>query len=233
MSPLRVNRYPKQDIYSLSMLFGGEHVNRSPLRVNTLPPDVNKLKLSMPQQMELFNPVIYKCDVEDAGAGELTATCYGEQYGPIEIDIVEETPVIFELSFEPYHPDIYHISIFWGGHEIPNSPFEMNLIPVEASKVKVGPLHAPEDAGTGEPAWIELDCSETGPGEVTADCKGNSVGEIKVEIENPAKKKYKLKFYPKKADIYYFSVYYESHHVPGSAFKVNLVPPQPDRDHVV
>ena len=220
---------PKQDIYSLSMFFGGEHVSRSPLRVNTLPPDVNKLKLTMPQQMELFNPVIYKCDVEDAGAGELTATCYGEQYGPIEIDIVEDTPVIFELSLEPYHPDIYHISIFWGGQEIPNSPFEMNLIPPEASKVKVGPLHAPEDAGTGELAWIELDCSETGPGEVTAECKGNSVGEVKVEIENPAKDKYKLKFYPEKADIYYFSVYYEGHHVPGSTFKINLIPPQPDR----
>ena len=220
---------PKQDIYSLSMFFGGEHVSRSPLRVNTLPPDVNKIRLTMPPQMELFNPVIYKCDVEDAGAGELTATCYGEQYGPIEIDIVEDTPVMFELSLEPYHPDIYHISIFWGGIEIPNSPFEMNLIPAEASKVKVGPLHAPEDAGTGEPAWIELDCTETGPGEVTAECKGNSVGEIKVEIENPAKNKYKLKFYPEKADVYYFSVYYESHHVPGSTFEINLIPPQPDR----
>ena len=220
---------PKEDIYSLSMLFGGDHVSRSPLRVNTLPPDVNKLKLTMPPKMELFHPVIYKCDVEDAGAGELTATCYGEQYGPIEIDIVEDTPVIFELSLEPYHPDIYHISIFWGGNEIPNSPFEMNLIPAEASKVKVGPLHAPEEAGMGESAWIELDCLETGPGEVTAECRGDSVGEVKVDIENPVKDKYKLKFYPEKADIYYLSIYYGGHHVPGSTFKINLIPPQPDQ----
>ena len=220
---------PQSDIYTFAVQYGGHDVYGSPFRVNTFPPDASKVKVKEPEQLEVSKPLHYQVDALNAGCGTLTTACRGERYGAIQLDVSEESIAQYDLSFTPHHPDMYKVSIQWSGKEVPGSPFKVNLLPAEASKVKVTDVHIPEEAGSGDLVWVDLDCSEAGQGSLRGEAWGDLVGNVPVEAEKKGLRKFRVKFPPKQADMYHFSVWYGDGHVKGSPFNINLVPPQPDR----
>ena len=221
---------PKADLYNFAVQYGGQDLNGSPYQVNTFPPHASKVKVTEPEKKEVSKLLIYECDCLNAGSGKLTASCRGEKYGAVQHDITEKEGYgQYDVSFTPLRPDIYKLSINWEGKDVHGSPFRINLLPANASKVKITDLHIPEEAGTGEPVTGEVDCSDAGLGVLTAECRGELVGDVPVEVQNVGSGRYKVKFQPKAADIYHFSVYYNGEHVPGSPYTINLIPPQPDQ----
>ena len=220
---------PVSDIYSLAVQYGGHDVTGSPFRINTFPADAGKVKVTEPEKFDLSKPLHYKVDARNAGNGDLTATCRGEKYGAVQLDTTEEGIAQYDLSFTAHNPDKYKLSIQWSGKEVPGSLFKINFLPAEADKVKVTDLHIPDEAGTGEPVWVDLDCGDAGQGSLRGEAWGDLVGDISVEAERKGARKFRVKFPPKQADMYHFSVWYGDGHVPGSPFNINLVPPQPDR----
>ena len=216
------------DIFTFAVQYGGQNVNGSPFLINTHPPNAANVRVTEPDTIEISEPLHFKVDATDAGYGKMRATCRGEKYGQVQLDTFEESTALYDVSFTPHHADHYSVTIEWDGEEVPNSPFSVDLRPPMADQVKVGELHIPEEAGTGEHIWIDIDCSDAGHGPVKAEARGDLSGKVTVEADKIGKAKYRVKFPPKQADVYHFAIAYGDDQVPGSPFTVNLVPPQAD-----
>ena len=219
---------PQPDIYTLAIQYGGQNLNGSPFTVNTYPPDAANIRVTEPDTIEVSQPIHYKIDASEAGNGKLKTTCRGEKYGQIQLDVFDDGAAQYDASFTPHHSDLYLVTIEWDDKEVPNSPFKVDLRPPMADKVKVGELHVPKEAGTGEEVSLYLDCSDAGHGPIKAEAKGDLVGKVSVGADRLGRAKYRVKFPPKEADIYHFAVAYGDDQVPGSPFYINLVPPQAD-----
>ena len=219
---------PQPDMYSFAIQYGGQNLNGSPFTVNTYPPNVANVRVSEPDSITISQLINYKIDASEAGNGKLRATCRGEKYGQIQMDVFDDGAAQYNASFTPHHSDLYLISIEWDEQEVPNSPFRVDLRPPMAEKVKVVELHVPKEAGTGEEAWLEIDCSDAGHGPIKAEVRGDVVGKIAVSADRLGRAKYRVKFPPKEADIYHFALAYGDDQIPGSPFYINLVPPQAD-----
>ena len=220
---------PREDIYKLAVQYGGQKIPRSPFMINTLPPNASAVKVTEPENVELRVPMTYVVDTQYAGSGELTCTCRGEKYGAIEVKPTKKGKDLYEVSFAAHHPDVYKLIIKWSKENVPRSPFRIDLRNPMASKVKVGELHVPDEAGTGEHVWVDLDTSDAGHGKLWGEAIGDNVGAINCEVETLRRgKKYRVRFPPTQADKYKFSVYYGDSIVPGTPFEINLIPPQSD-----
>ena len=220
---------PHPDIFQVQVLWEDEEIRGSPFRINLLPPDVNKVKVTEPASYELLQPVHYKVDAFDAGNGNLAAICKGEDIALVHLNMIEEDIGQYDLSFTPRHPDFYTLSIEWSGRQVHGSPFKVNLLPAEADKVQVLDMHIPDRAGTVEPVMVDLDCSDAGHGVLRADARGKITHGISAEIDKLENDEYQVKFLPKQPDMYSLSIYYSKTHIPGSPFSINLLLPQPDR----
>ena len=222
---------PHQDVYQVYVFWANEEVNGSPFHINLLPPDASKIIVTEPESYELLQPVHYKIDAFNAGNGTLVPICKGEKYGDVAavwFNITKEGTAQYDLSFTPHHPDMYKVSIQWSGKEVPGSPFKVNLLPAEASKVKVTDVHIPEEAGSGDLVWVDLDCSEAGHGVLMAEGKGSLTGSILVQVDKVDRDNYKVTFQPDQPEIYSLSIYYGESHIPTSPLSINLIPPQPN-----
>ena len=176
---------PRPNLYNFAVQYGGQDLNGSPYQVNTFPPDASKVKVTEPEKKEVSKLLIYECDCLNAGSGKLTASCQGEKYGAVQHDITEKEGYgQYDVSFTPLCPDIYKLSILWEGKDVPGSPFRINLLPADASKVKITDLHIPEEAGTGEPVTGEVDCSDAGLSVLTTVCGGATMPSINEEVES-------------------------------------------------
>ena len=230
---------PERDILSLSVQYGGKHIPNSPFLVNTLPVDASKVKVTEPENPEVGQLVSYKLNTLHAGAGSLSTSCKGEKSGPVNVEVNKEgsTNNKHTVSFTPNVPDVYTVGIQWGSDDtppkdVPGSPFNLSLlIPPDASKVQVGDLHVPPKAGADEWVWLELDCSDAGHGEVTAETKREEIEPIEVEIEKIGDDKNRVKFKADQPGKYHLNVLYGGSPIPGSPFNLSLLVP-PDASKV-
>ena len=217
---------PERDILSLSVQYAGKHIPNSPFLINTLPVDASKVKVTEPENPEFGNVVCYKLNTLYAGVGSLSASCKGEKSGPVDVEINKEgnTKNKYTASFAPAIPDIYTVGIQWGSDntppkDVPGSPFNLSLLlPPDASKVQVGDLHVPPGAGADEWVWLELDCSEAGNGEVTAEAKHEDGKPVEVQIEKISDDKNRVKFKADQPGKYHLNVLYGGSPIPGSPF---------------
>ena len=232
---------PERDILSLSVHYGGMHIPNSPFLVNTLPVDASKVKVTEPENPDIGQLVSYKLNTLHAGAGSLSASCKGDKSGPMDVEINKEgsTNNKYTVSFTPTVADVYSVGIKWGADDtppkdVPGSPFNLSLlIPPDASKVQVGELHVPPEAGADEWVWLDLDCSEAGHGEVTAEAKDGNSKLIDVEIEKSDDDKYRVKFKADQAGKYHLNVLYGGSPIPRSPFSdINILDLSP-KPHLV
>ena len=221
---------PQPDIYKFNVQYGGQTINGSPFTLNTLPADASQVKVTEPDTVDLAKPLTFEVDSSEAGAGKLTAGCRGDKCGQVPMEILAaEAPNQYRLTFTPTQPDLYKVYVEWDGKSVAGSPFKVDLRPPMANKVKVGELHVPEDIGSNNYVWLDLDCTEAGHGPLKGEAKGKVAGRMPIEADRLARAKYRMKFLPSQHDMYNFAVAYGDSQVQGSPFKVNLVPPQGDK----
>ena len=218
------------DEYKVGILWSGDHVPGSPFTLNV----VDKAR---PENVSVKGPIFeigqldigLKADVKSAGVGELSASCRGNRVGNVPVKITETGPKMYDLSIEPSQPDLFTISVLWSDEHVPGSPFKVDNTPPDAGKVVV---HKPDTYATSVRAVFRVDATEAGIGELKAHCRAENSANLPVEIDKPdlSAEKYRCVIIPIRDDVYHLSLLWSGKDVPGSPFKIDLVPKiHPDR----
>ena len=66
-------------------------------------------------------------DTRSAGEGSLSAVCKGTKTETVETSFHEESNGHYRIQFTPTAADMFMLSVLWSGHNVPGSPFLINL----------------------------------------------------------------------------------------------------------
>ena len=213
-----------QDIYSLSVLWSGEHIHESPFTIDMIPVDASRVVASDPTFPQGLNgPVEITLSTEGAGAAEVTAVCIGGKSKRVKVDIdkTSSNKNIQKLSFIPPQPDFFTMGVKYGGTNINKSPFHINTHPPNASMVTVT---QPENTCLGQSVNYLCDGSKAGHGTLSVTVTGNKCRQVESTIVKNETPKCTVHFLPQEPDIYNTSIKWEGEEVTGSPFVVNLLP---------
>lgn len=217
---------PKDDIYSLSVFWLSESVENSPFKINLIPPDSSKCIVSGPEiPVDPAEPITLYIDATNAGNGEIKASAVGDKTGEKPVNIIETEPNKFVLSFNPNLTDFYTMDVKWAGENVPGAPFRVYSSAANADKVMICEPPTPM-LEAGQAIGICFDTSKGGKGNLTATCKGKSIGEIPISVRQRSmdKDKYDVRFLPPEPDIFIVNVLWGGIDVKGSPFTINLMP---------
>ena len=212
------------DIYTFSVNWGHKAVQGSPFMLNLHPPNASAVTIAQPptQTVEAGQHIAIVFNTSKAGRGHLTASCVGLKVGEIPAKITEKPQLLWEVKFAPPQPDIYTLAIKWADHHIRGSPFTINLMPVDITKVKaIGPTMP---KGLGGPVELMVITRDAGKGKVTCTAHGPTVGPVAVSISETGQDTYQLTFTPPKPDVYSMEVQFGGQSVRGSPFRIKTLP---------
>ena len=219
---------PQPDLFTIGVQYGNQNIRDSPFHINTYPPNATMVSVVPPEETDLGETVSFKCDASKAGHGKLSAVVTGERSGAIDADISQSGVANYTVSFLPQEPDIYSISIKWEGEEVSESPFVVNLLPLDPGLITVESVHIPDEAGS-EYAHVTIDCSKVGVAPLITNVLGDNLGDVPTEIEELSNFRRRIKFIPPKDDKYTVSVLFNNGDIPGSPFIMSIVSPQPEK----
>ena len=213
----------KPDDYDVDIYYGSDPVPGSPYHLQVVEkphPDNVQCGPLLPEV-----PVSMNVDISRAGAGKLAATCKGDKCGVVSCVISDAGPGKQQVFFDPPAPDVYWVSVYWNDTEVPRSPFRVNTIPTDASKVVVDGPHYPQ-MHEG-PVMAVCDVTDAGDGDLTAVCYSEEYGEVPVQVSKKVDGKIKVQFIPQGCGHYKLNVMWQDDDVPGSPFFIVLAP-KPD-----
>ena len=225
----------QEDVYHVHVKWSGDAVPGSPFKVNLLPPVAENVEMvSQPDNLEEGAPVDLDFDMSKAGGGMLDASCVGKQTGNVSITVKPIGEDKYRVSFTPPQPDLYELTIKWGGEHVKGSPFLIDILQSVAKNVKLVSLPS-TSVKSGEPLTMVFDTSKAGKGVLEATCNGKKAGEVpcSVDANKDDNHRFAVSFTPPEPDIYYFKVTWSGEHVPGSPFKISLLPPVAENVKVV
>ena len=208
--------------HRVEVLFSGELAGKSPYQVEVKqPPDASKIIVDGPHYPEMANgPVTLRCDTSNAGDSELLADCHSDKYGYVMVDVEEGWGGKHDVSFDPPGRDLYKLSVYWDGDHVPGSPFDIDLDPADANRVKVdGPHKNPEGLG---PVRTVIDCRDAGDGSLEVTAAGEKTGPVDLDIREKEPRVYEAVFNATYPDLYNVDVKFEGRDVPGSPFQVQV-----------
>ena len=164
-------------------------------------------------------PDIFKVDVL---WGKFCANAVGELTGLVPLEVSQDDKHECSVTFKPPTPDVYTVDVNWDGKPVPGSPFIIDLLPPCSPEQIECAL--PIYSGAGEEAELLVDASRAGSGDLTAECIGNMVGEIPVQLNSLGGRAYQVSFIPPQPDLYNLNVKYGDKHVKGSPFEIDMRP---------
>ena len=153
--------------------------------------------------------------------GKLDANVHGEDTGKGEVTVTQDDEGIYEVYFNPDEPDHYVLNVQLNGENVPKSPFYVHYVPPPDPV-----MNTLADAvfKVGEPVGYDLDLTGLDFGKFSAQCIGETVGEVDVDLvrdpDDP--KKCKINFTPPKPDLYTLSVFYNDAEVKQSPYTIDL-----------
>ena len=215
----------KPDDYDVDIYYGSDPVPGSPYHLQVVEkPHPDHVQCG-PLQLLPEVPVTMNVDISRAGAGKLTATCKGDKCGAVPCTISDAGPGKQQVSFDPPAPDVYWVSVYWNGTEVPRSPFPVSIITTDASKVVVdGPYHPQMHEG---PVMVVCDVTDAGDGKLSASCYSKEHGEVLVQVSKKVDGKIQVRFIPPDRGHYKLNVMWQDDNIPRSPFTIKLDPPNP------
>ena len=130
---------PQPDVYCVDVQWSGKHVPGSPYKINLLPAAADKVEMVAEPESVLESgvPMDLDFDTSGAGGGNLEASCVGNEVGEVEVAVKQKEEDKYNVSFTPPQPDVYELSIKWGGEHVKGSPFKLNMLGNAADNVKL------------------------------------------------------------------------------------------------
>ncbi|NXN99627.1 FLNA protein, partial [Rhinopomastus cyanomelas] len=231
----RVSYVPtREGPYSISVLYGGEEIPRSPLEVSALPThDASKVRASGPGLDTLgvpaSLPVEFTIDAKDAGEGLLAVQITDPEGKPKKALIRDNEDGTYTVSYVPDTAGRYTILIKYGGDEIPYSPYRIRALPCgDASKCLVTVSIGGHGLGTGvgptiqlgEQTVITVDAKAAGKGKVTCSVCTPDGSEVDVDVAENPDGTFDIFYTAPQPGKYVICVRFGGEHIPNSPFQV-------------
>ena len=216
---------PRPDRYILEVRWGPNHVYGSPLNLDLRPPNAKAVTIAEPPagKLKAGQPIKMCFDTSNAGRGEMLCTCKGEDVGEISINVERrDCTNKFDVKFQPPHEDEYIVHVTWAERSIKGSPFKIDLMPVNPSKVEASVPTVP--VNPNDPIEIDISTKGAGNAKLTVTCVGTRCGNIPVNLKKIAAHGYHLSVAPPMRDAISISVRYGGKHIPNSPFTINTLP---------
>ncbi len=210
----------QEDEYNLEILYSGKPIKGSPFKIDLIPVNASLVKCVLQSiPMSEIGPIEMDICTEGAGNAKLKAKCVGDNCGQLPVDIVDVSKNNYHLKLNPTAPDIFTLSIKYGGKSAQDSPFMINTFPRDASKVEV---EEPDSVEVGKAAYFKANTSFAGTGYLSAKVSGEKAGTLPVEVTEDTPAQYKVKLIPEIPDIYTVEIMWAGESVEKSPFIVDL-----------
>uniref|UniRef100_A0A3P8P935 Calponin-homology (CH) domain-containing protein n=1 Tax=Astatotilapia calliptera TaxID=8154 RepID=A0A3P8P935_ASTCA len=207
----------KEGVYAVNVSYDGHPIPGSPFPVEAhLPPDPSKVKAFGPGLKGglVGNLAEFTIDTKGAGTGGLGLTVEGPTEAKIECS--DNGDGTCSVSYLPTEPGDYLVNILFENVHIPGSPFRADIqMPFDSSKV-VASGSGLKRAKVGETSVVNVDCSQAGPGELSA--------KAKTEIVDNKDGTYTVTYIPLTSGMYTLLLKYGGKTVPGFPAKVMADP---------
>ena len=205
----------------MNVTFGEAAVPNAPVRLSLF--DASRVTACGPgleDGLKSGEQTHFTVDMRQAGEAELQVSIRGAVTVPTQIK--DQANGMVRCEYTPTEPGEYQVDIQYGGENISESPYTVQVRPsLDLSKVKAyGPGL---EAGLTTDMWAEffVDYKEAGDGEPSVEVQGPGGGETLEEIEaEPGLRKYRYFIDPEEAGEYTVKVNFADQAVPGSPFKV-------------
>uniref|UniRef100_A0A669BX07 Filamin B n=1 Tax=Oreochromis niloticus TaxID=8128 RepID=A0A669BX07_ORENI len=207
----------EEGVHAVNVSYDGHPIPGSPFPVEAhLPPDPSKVKAFGPGLKGglVGNPAEFTIDTKGAGTGGLGLTVEGPTEAKIECS--DNGDGTCSVSYLPTEPGDYLVNILFENVHIPGSPFRADIqMPFDPSKV-VASGSGLKRAKVGETSVVNVDCSQAGPGELSA--------KAKTEIVDNKDGTYTVTYIPLTSGMYTLLLKYGGKTVPGFPAKVMADP---------
>ncbi|XP_016373545.1 filamin-A-like isoform X1 [Sinocyclocheilus rhinocerous] len=227
--------------YAVHVLCKNEDIQLSPFMAEIVPapgkdfyPD--KVKAYGPglqsSGLSVGKPAEFTVDAKLGGKAPLKIQARDRNGNPVDVQVKDNGNGTYSCSYTPRKPLKHTVMVSWGGVNIPESPFRMNIgAGCHPNKVKVsGPGVAKTGLKAFEPTYFTVDCSEAGQGDISIGIKcapgivGPAEADIDFDIIRNDNDTFTVKYTPPGAGSYTIMVLFADQTIPMTPIRIKVDP---------
>ncbi|XP_042258975.1 filamin-C-like isoform X6 [Thunnus maccoyii] len=179
-----------------------------------------------PKGLRVKEVADFKVYTKGAGSGELKVTVKGPKGLEEPVKVLEMENGVFECNYYPIMTGKYTISITWGGHSIPRSPFEVQ-VSEEAGPQKVRAWGPGLETGmVGKSADFVVEAIGTEVGTLGFSIEGPS--QAKIECDDKGDGSCDVRYWPTEPGDYAVHVICDDEDIKDSPFMAHILPAADD-----
>ncbi|XP_029017551.1 filamin-C-like isoform X2 [Betta splendens] len=213
--------------HTVYVTFAGQQIPRSPFTVNMSEAcSPNACRASgrglQPKGLRVKEVADFKVYTKGAGSGELKVSVKGPKGQEEPVKVLEMENGLYECNYYPIKTGRYMVSITWGGHSIPRSPFEVQVSEeVGSQKVRAwGP--GLETGMVGRSADFVVEAIGTEVGTLGFSIEGPS--QAKIECDDKGDGSCDVRYWPTEPGNYAVHVICDDEDIKDSPFMAHVLP---------
>ncbi|XP_051961260.1 filamin-A-like isoform X2 [Xyrauchen texanus] len=182
--------------------------------------------------LSVGKPAEFTVDAKLGGKAPLKIQARDRDGNPVDVQVKDNGNGSYSCSYTPRKPVKHTVMVSWGGVNIPESPFRMNIgAGCHPNKVKVsGPGVAKTGLKAFEPTYFNVDCSEAGQGDISIGIKcapgvvAPAEADIDFDIIRNDNDTFTVKYTPPGAGSYTIMVLFADQAIPMTPIRIKVDP---------
>ncbi|CAJ1055137.1 filamin-A isoform X2 [Xyrichtys novacula] len=227
--------------YAVHVLCNNEDIQHSPFMAEIVNPPSkdfypDKVKAYGPglqsSGLAVGKPTEFTVDAKQGGKAPLKILAQDGEGLPVDVQVKDNGNGTYACTYTPRKPVKHTAMVSWGGVNIPDSPFRMNIgAGCHPNKVKVsGPGVAKTGLKAFEPTYFTVDCAEAGQGDISIGIKcapgvvGPAEADIDFDIIRNDNDTFTVKYTPPGAGSYTIMVLFADQAIPMTPIRIKVDP---------
>uniref|UniRef100_A0A3P8URD4 Filamin C n=1 Tax=Cynoglossus semilaevis TaxID=244447 RepID=A0A3P8URD4_CYNSE len=213
--------------HTVYVTFAGQQIPTSPFTVHISEAcNPNACRASgrglQPKGLRIKEVADFKVYTKGAGSGELKVTVKGPKGLDEPVKILEMENGLYECNYYPVMKGKYVVTVTWGGHSIPRSPFEV-YVSEEAGPQKVRAWGPGLETGmVGKSADFVVEAIGTEVGTLGFSIEGPS--QAKIECDDKGDGSCDVRYWPTEPGMYAVHVICDDEDIRDSPFMAHILP---------
>ncbi|XP_041637158.1 filamin-C-like isoform X6 [Cheilinus undulatus] len=213
--------------HTVYVTFAGQQIPRSPFTVHISEAcNPNACRASgrglQPKGLRVKEVADFKVYTKGSGSGELKVTVKGPKGMEEPVKVLEMENGLYECNYYPIMTGKYIVTITWGGHSIPRSPFEV-FVSEEAGPQKVRAWGPGLETGmVGKSADFVVEAIGTEVGTLGFSIEGPS--QAKIECDDKGDGSCDVRYWPTEPGDYAVHVICDDEDIKDSPFMAHILP---------